>query len=807
MKSVSKTNTKNNLVLLLILSFLLVSSVIQAQTGVIKGRIIDKQSEIPLEGVSVALVSAELTKGVTTNENGYFKLENVKVGRQTIQISYLGYETITIPNVVVTTGKDAIVNLGLIESFESLNTIVITSEKKKDKAINTMTSVSARQFGLEEVTRFSGGRGDVGRLAANFAGVSSPDDSRNDIVVRGNSPTGLLWRLEGIPIPNPNHFAAFGSTGGPVSAVNPNILRNSDFITSAFPSEYGNAIGGVFDLGFRKGNIDDYEYTVQAGAFTGLEGTAEGPLGKNDGSFLVAARYSLVGLIGAGAAGASAATPNYYDVSFNLDFGETKLGNFSLFGIIGNSDINFLGDEIDENDLFSAEDEDLFVESNFSVIGLKNKLTIGENSYLKTIISTGVSENDVSADRYIDKNTPQERVILYTESVNSEKRFSISSLFNTKINRKTTLRAGFLSETYNIKSLLRDRERQADSNNDGDPDLTTFRDIDESLTIFQPFIQGKFRLSEKFTLNTGVHAQYGTLNEQFVVEPRVGLNYQLNKNNGFSFGYGVHHQSIAFPILFLSENINGQQVQTNRDLDFVRSDHFVLGYDVKLAKDWRGKFEVYYQDITKAAVEQNSSSYSSLTEGADFEFENDKVSLVNNGTGFNRGIEFTLEKFFSKGYYGLLTTSLFESKYQGSDEIERNSPFNNGYVVNLLTGREFVIGKQKKNTLFFDTRVSFAGGRYYTPIDLNASIQSGFEVLQDELAFSQQYEDYFRWDLKFGIKINSAKKKQSHQLYFDFQNVTNNDNIFVRRYNRLTNEINQVNQIGFFPDFGYRFEF
>ena len=324
MKSVSKTNTKNSVKLFLILSFLLIGSIIQAQTGVIKGRIIDKQSEIPLEGVSVALVSTELTKGATTNENGYFKLENVKVGRQTIQISYLGYETITIPNVVVTTGKDAIVNLGLIESFESLNTIVITSEKKKDKAINTMTSVSARQFGLEEVTRFSGGRGDVGRLAANFAGVSSPDDSRNDIVVRGNSPTGLLWRLEGIPIPNPNHFAAFGSTGGPVSAVNPNILRNSDFITSAFPSEYGNAIGGVFDLGFRKGNIDDYEYTVQAGAFTGLEGTAEGPLGKNDGSFLVAARYSLVGLIGAGAAGASAATPNYYDVSFNLILCYTK---------------------------------------------------------------------------------------------------------------------------------------------------------------------------------------------------------------------------------------------------------------------------------------------------------------------------------------------------------------------------------------------------------------------------------------------------------------------------------------------------
>jgi hypothetical protein len=305
-----------------------------AQTGIIKGQILDKQSETPLIGATVELLFTKMATGVTADENGYYKLENVPVGRQTIRISYIGFESITIPNIVVSTGKDAVVNVSLRESFSELDEVVITSKTNKDGTVNKLATVSARQFSMEEVNRFSGGRSDVGRLAANFAGVSAPDDSRNDIVVRGNSPTGLLWRLEGIPVPSPNHFGTIGTTGGPVSALNPNMLKNSDFLTSAFPAEYGNALGGVFDLGFRRGNIDDYEYTGQLGVFTGLEAMAEGPLGKKQGSFLVAARYSLIGLVGAGAGG-TAAVPNYSDLSYNIDFGTGKLGNLALFGILG----------------------------------------------------------------------------------------------------------------------------------------------------------------------------------------------------------------------------------------------------------------------------------------------------------------------------------------------------------------------------------------------------------------------------------------------------------------------------------------
>jgi len=777
-----------------------------SQTGIIKGTVLDKQSETPLMGATIELLNTESATGVVTDINGRFILNNVPLGRRAIRVSYIGYESSTLPNIEVTAGKDVSITITLLESFEQLDEVVLSANTNKDRALNKLATVSARQFGVEEVTRFSGGRSDVGRLAANFAGVSAPDDSRNDIVVRGNSPTGLLWRLEGIPIPSPNHYSTLGTTGGPVSALNPNLLKNSDFITSAFPAEYGNAIGGVFDLGFRKGNSDDYEFTLQAGIFTGVEAMAEGPMGENNGSFLIAGRYSLVSILGIGAGGTSA-TPNYSDLSFNFDFGKVNSGNLSAFGIIGNSNIDFLGNDIDETDLFAAEDENTFVNSNFGVLGLKYNLGLGNNSFLRTIASASYSGNDFTVDRFLNMGTPQERLIKYTVGDDNEFRLTFSTLFNKKVSNKFSYRTGLLLENLNVQSLSQARNEQPDLDGDGDPDLFTFRDIDENLSLLQSYAQGQYRITENLTVNAGFHAQYSTLNKQLVIEPRAALAYTVSPNHSINLGYGLHHQNVPLPLLFLNEDINGELIQTNRNLDFVKSSHYVLGYDVKLGNSWRGKLELYYQDISNAAVEPFGSSYSSLTEGADFGFDNDRVSLVSDGTGFNTGIELTLEKFFTKGYYGLFTTSIFDSKYSGSDGIERNSPFNNGYVVNALAGKEFKIGKAKTNILFVDTRITTSGGRYFTPVDLEASQTNGFEILQEDLAFSDQAKKYFRWDLKFGIKINSKTKKRSHQIYFDLQNLTANENLFTRRYNRLTNEINEVNQIGFFPDFGYKYQF
>ena len=775
-----------------------------SQSGIIKGTVVDQQSEIPIIGATVELLGQTQNTGSVTDIDGYFIIQDVPVGRNVIRVSYLGYESLTIPNIDVTAGKDVIFNLKIVESLTQLNEVVITAESVKDQAQNEMASISARQFSLEEVNRYSGGRSDVARLAANFAGVSAPDDQRNDIVIRGNSPTGVLWKIEGIPVPSPNHFSTFGTTGGPVSALNPNVLRNSDFLTSAFPAEYGNANAGVFDLGFRNGNKDRTEYTFQLGAFSGFEGMIEGPLGKNGGSYLLAGRYSFVGIVGAGG---TAAVPNYQDISFKVDLGKTKLGRFSVFGIGGNSNIDFLGAEIDSTDLFAAEDEDLLVEGGFGVVGVKHNLILNKNTYMRTVVAGSIRDNSVNIDRYENLGLSNEEKLRILEVNDTEQRLSISSFINTKINKNSTIRYGALYENYNYESFLRSRQETPDLDGDGIRDWFTFYDFDGTFGLFQPFVQSKYRLNEKFEIHAGLHGQYSGLNQQFVAEPRASLSYQLSQKNKLTLAYGMHNQIAPLPILFLNEEINGELVRSNEGLDFIRAQHFVLGYDYKIAQNWRLKSEIYYQNLDNVPIEKEPTSYSVLTEGADFGFSDDKVGLVNEGTGTNLGLELTLEKFYSSGYHILLTGSFFESKYEGSDGIERSTPFNNGYVVNILGGKEFKVGKDKRHAFLIDTKLTTAGGAWYTPVDLDASRANGFEILQEQNAFSQQYDDYLRWDVKLGFKFNSKKRRLSHQLYFDFQNVTNRENVFTRRFNRLTNNVDQVNQVGFFPDFLYRIQF
>lgn len=791
--------------LLTILCFIALQINAQNATQTVKGQIIDQQSEIPIIGATVLWLNSEEIVGTTTDLDGYFYLNNIPVGRQAFQISYLGYESITLPNVEVTSGKEAVFNVKMVESIEVLNEVVISGKVAKDKSINEMATISARTFSLEEVNRYAGGRSDVARLAGNFAGVATADDSRNDIVIRGNSPTGVLWRLEGIPIPNPNHFSTLGSTGGPVSAINPNVLKNSDFLTSAFPSEYGNANSGVFDLGLRSGNRDSHEFTFQMAAFSGLEGMAEGPLGKKGGSYLVSIRNSFIAII---APPQTAAIPNYSDISFKLESANGKFGKFSLFGIGGQSSIDFIGSEITSDDLFSEKDQDLFPRSNFGVVGLRHNKIIGNDSYLRTIISTSLSQTEITLDRYYNFGLEDETKVRYGEVNDNENRISVSSFYNKKFNPKTSMRIGGLFEYQKFDLFNKGTEGNPDLDNDGFPDLGITYEFNDGVSILQPFAQVRHKFNKKWSTSIGVHGFHHGLSNQFVLEPRASLVWNFKPSQKITLGYGLHSQAQPLSILLAESTDNIiQQTQSNIDLEFTKSQHFVLGYDNAFAKNWRTKVELYRQVITNVPVDPFLSSFSLINLGGDFGFERGKVNLINEGTGYNQGVEITIEKFFSKGYHGLFTASIFDSKYKGSDGIERNSAFNNRYVLNLLAGKEWKIGKDKQHAILFDTKVTTAGGRYYTPVDLEASIEAGYEIRQDEFAYSEQYQSYFRWDLKLGIKLNSKKRKFSQQLFLDFQNVTNRQNIFSREYNRSNNQVNERFQSGFFPDFLYRIQF
>lgn len=769
----------------------------------IQGTIRDAQSDMPLIGATVELISVAKTIGVATDKDGHYSLSPVPTGRQVLRIIYLGYSTQTVPNVLVTMGKDVVLDLGMEELFTELEAVTVTAGSDGGRIVNEMSTISTQSFTAEQVNRFAGGRSDISRLATNLAGVATSDDSRNDIVIRGNSPAGLLWQLEGIPIPNPNHFATLGTTGGPVSALNPNMLANSDFATSAFAAEYGNALSGVFDLRLRTGNRERYEFMGQLGTFSGLEAMAEGPLGTRGGSFVASFRNSFVGFADAvGIPIGTTATPDYRDLMFKLDFAAGKWGKISLFGIGGTSNIDFLGAEIDSTDLFADPGSNSYALSNFGVLGMRHNLITGEQTYLRTVVSVS-TQGSTFQDFDLDEDNTDG--LLATNVDDRTTRYSIKTYLNSKVNKRFTLRSGVQAEISELVTTVDDRDGQPDRDKDGVRDLDRLRDFDGSFSLLQAFGQLRYRGGERSTLNAGLHLQYFTLSEAIAIEPRLAFAYEASDRLTLTAGYGRHSQTPALPVFFFRD-VNTGSPNANQSLGFQRADHFVLGGELAVGAKWRVKSEAYYQRLFDLPVDAFSSSFNIINAGADFVFP-ERGSLVSEGRGNNYGVELTVERTFRDNWYLLATGSLFESTYEGSDGIQRPTAFNNQYVNNLLLGKEWPIGRQGRNRFTFNTKVTASGGRYYSPVDVEASRDAGVDVRDEQLAYSERYASYFRWDLKLGVQFNARNKKFSQGFFIDLQNLTNRENVFQRRYNPVTERVNTVYQSGFFPDFQYRVQF
>ena len=782
--------------LLSLLIFGTLPTLAQNNTQTISGIVTDKASERPLAHVAVQLTGTGM--GATTDSTGRYVIRGVPPGRHRISFTFLGYKTVAIPEVLVTSGKQVALDMPMDQHISALDGVTISSGRaRKGNAANEFAGSSARSFNMDDVTRYAGGRNDPSRLASNFAGVATTNDSRNDIVVRGNSPTAVLWRMEGIPIPNPNHFSTLGTTGGPVSALNTNALKNSDFYTGAFSAEYGNATGAVFDIALRTGNKEKVEKTLQLNMFSGLEAMIEGPIGKKGASFLVGYRYSFAQLAQSlGLNIGTQATPQYQDLTFNLSFADSKLGKFSLFGMGGTSQIDFIGKDLDSTDLFANKDEDVYYRSRMGIVGLKHTIDVGRNSFIRSVLSYSYAGNEGDTYKYNETETARKHVV-YGNTTNTGLR--LSTYINSKINTRLTVRGGVLAEIQGLDTYVQTRIEQAD--------WITTRAYDGSSLLLQPYLQGKYRFSDKLSLNAGVHGIYYGFNETASIEPRASLSYAIDNTKTLTFSYGLHSQQQPLPVyLYQSRKPDGSYDQSNRDLELTKAHHYVLGYDWSFARDWRLKAELYHQSIYNAPVEQQASGFSVLNAGADFTFP-EKAGLVNNGTGTNTGVELTVEKFFSSGFYLLTTASVFDATYKGSDGVERASTFNNRIVLNVLAGREWKIGRDGKNAFTVDLKVANAGGRYYTPVDIPASVAAGVEKLDESKYNAERLPSYFRADLRFGLRLNNAKRKISHTIFLDLQNVSNRENVFTQRYNQVLKQVGTLNQIGFFPDLMYRLQF
>ena len=780
-------NMKQHIILFLCCLFL-IPFMLSAQTPVqnIRGTVRDAASNVPLPSGSVVLTNTASPTGVVTDSLGNFVFKDIPVGRYNIEVSYLGYNPLIIPEILVTSAKEVVLDIVLQENLTTLGEVTVRPSVNKAQPLNKMALSGARMLSVEEASRYAGGFDDPARLASAFAGITT-NIGDNGIVVRGNAPKFLQWRLEDIEIPNPNHFAEVaGFGGGGLTALSSQVLGNSDFFTGAFPAEYGNALSGVFDIKLRTGNNDHMENTAQLGAI-GIDLSSEGPFKKGgSASYLFNYRYSTFALLG-GLLPEGADAMRYQDLSFKLNFPTKRAGTFSVWGI-GLIDRSGEDAKTDKDEWEYTNDKTSFRGKLYmGAMGIAHRISLGNNAYWKTTLAATVSG--------IDSHTEQLDNMLQLQPENIIKKtnwnFVLSSYINKKFGARHTNRTGITVTGLTYDILLKNADPVTSP-------MQTISDEDRASALLSAFSNSSFNLSDRWTLNAGLYGQYFTLNNHYSIEPRVGLRYNISGNKSLSLSYGLHSRMEMLNYYF-TRSQDGKYI--NKDLDFTRAHHLVLSYDWSIGNNYHLRVEPYVQQLYNVPVIADSS-YSFLNLKDEW-FIHDK--LVNTGKGINYGIDLTFEKFMSQGYYFMFTASLFNSRYKGGDNVWHNTRFNRNYLFNFLIGKEWMVGRTKQNMFSANIRLTYQGGDRYSPINTTASLINQDVVYDEYNAFSKQLPAAFISHFTVSYKIN--RKRVAHEFAIKVLNSTGYKEYFGHSYNFKTHQVDEIREGIIVPNISYKIEF
>lgn len=774
-----------------VLLFAFTANIGWSQSGnqVLRGSIKDHISESPIPGAKIIILNSEPILRAISDVDGVFKIPAVPIGRHDILITYSGYEDVIMKGISLEAGKEKVLVVAMVEKIVEQDEVTVSA--KKDGPINEMSVVSTQTFSVEETQKYAAALNDPARMATSFAGVVSTEGVNNDISIRGNSPRGLIWRMEGVEIPNPNHFSSVGTSGGGISIISAQLLGNSDFSTGAFASEYGNALSGIFDLSLRKGNNEKREYTFQAGVL-GIDAAIEGPFKKGyGGSYLVNYRYSTLGLLGYIVPIGSSIT-TFQDVSFNVFLPTKKAGNFGVFGFGGLSSDRYKADV--DTTLWENE-PDLQYQGTFmantGMVGVWHKGRVGENGFIKTNIAFSGTDNGYFDDS-LDYSFNKHRV--YDESFVQSK-YTVSTVYTQKISSKINFKTGIIFNQIGFKFEQRQLESGIEASK-----------IDQkgSTNTLQGYFQMTYRFTEKFTLNVGAHFLQLFLNNTNSIEPRMALSYKLTPRQSLSLGYGMHSQIQPLGSYFARVTDDaGVTSQPNKNLKLSKAHHAVLSYNWVVNENNRLKVEMYYQHLYNVPIGADADSTFSLLNSANG-FATTK--LTSNGLGRNYGVEISFDRSLKKNFYYLIAASLYESKYQALNGKWYDTRYNTNYTLSVTGGKEWVLrNKEKRRTIGVNVKSVLAGGMRYTDYDLNDLDASGYPRLDNENSFGNTMPTYYRLDLKLSWKRDY--KKVTGTIAIDLQNVLNIKNVGGQYFDTKTNEVKYWYNPGILPILSYRLTF
>jgi hypothetical protein len=761
----------------------------------VRGTIKESFTERSIDSVVVTLLSENVKYMETTSDaKGNFVFTNVEIGFYDIQFNHPNYEPFIQPAINVTVSKETVLNSVMENSAKTLDEVEVTFTKERGIPNNEMANSSVFSIEPADARRIAGGLDDPIRVAGTLPGVTASSSfSANFVSIRGNSPRSLKYQMEGVELPNPTHFARIGGSGGTFTIFSMQLMDKSDFYTGAFSSQFGDALGGVFDVKFKKGNSQQHEMTFQIGSL-GVDLGSEGPLSKkNNSSYVFNYRYATVGLGRIG----NPSSPTYQDFSFNVDIPLAKSNaKLQFFGIAGTSDRTraALKDSADWKE--SLDRTTLYLASTTVSVGGVYKKFVGSKSVFKaTVVGSYSKQSDNKVYIQNDFSIINQKINEYT-SIPITGALSFKHKFGMRHSNITGLSYNTTAHDWRAEKYSFNQNRQL-----------VLMDGSGRSNLFQAYTQSKFSLTDKFEILAGVHFLHYDVTNQHTIEPRVSLNYQLNSKHSLSLSSGMHSQVENYATYLYEEtNTMGETVFPNKNLGLAKAIHYIIGYKGKVFTNHRLRIEAYYQQLYNVLVDSFAFSTINLEELSDLR------ALTNGGTGQNYGIDVGFERYTDNGLYYIFNASFWRSYYTGGDGIQRSSAFDNKFNLRFIVGKEYKLrasatkkGVDRFRAFSWNESFNVLGGQVYTPLDfVNSKLEQ--ETIYDEsLAFTQTGETLLFLDFNFSYTINKKERKTVWAI--QIKNLLNNGNALYREYDTVLDQEVVVKSTSFFPNLYYRLEF
>lgn len=738
--------------------------------GVIYGKVIDYETKRGIEKAVVKIVNLEIQ--AISDRNGEFKFENLKYNTYRLEISVLGYKTKMLSDVVISSGKPVVVVVELNSTnifTEDINVEADYFQKSSN------TNISSLNLDYEEVRRAPGAAEDISRMLQTAPGVSLVNDQRNDLIVRGGSPSENLFLIDGVEIPNINHYGSQGTSGGPIGFINLKFIREADIYTGGFISKYGDKLSSVVDIKFRDGSKTNYINNIDFN-MAGFGGLFEGPITKKS-SYLFSIRRSYLDLLKS--AIRLTAVPNYWDMNLKLDY---KFDNNNMLSLIGFGALDKINLKADENTSvndwpYNSDDRVNSYTAGFNYTRLFNK------GYIQVVLSN--SYTDYYDDIIYAISGKRE---YYNDSYENITHLKID--LNYLLNKYMTISFG---AGWKYGTFKNDMFSVADTTPEGYPipEMKFYSKINSNKYYSSVNLTSKL-FNERVILNTGLRVDYfDYIRLKSTFSPRIGISYKVLPTTSINASFGIFNQT--------PENIWIVSNPQNKNLNSIRCEHYVFGVEHLFTSSLNAIVEVYEKRYSGYPVSIDDPRYILIDGGANYG-PNLVGASTSAGTGYVRGLDISLQKKLNgSGFYGLITYSYSKSGFTALAGGEKPAAFDPTHQFTVIAGY------QVTDDWLIGLKFKYAGGRPYTPFDIEKSKQLGRGVWDMSRFNGERYIDYHRLDLRIDKKF--YYRKATITAYFELQNLYNRENVYGYFWNKAKNDKGTVYQWAFMPVGGFSLQF